>query len=79
MTKRQYPTTQAVRELKNSGVEFSIHLYDYVEHGGTKIASEQLSIAEHLIIKTVVLEDDNYKPVVVLMHGDREDLNKKSG
>ena len=77
MKKARYPSTQAVRVLKDADVSFTVHLYDYVEHGGTRVASEQLELDEHDIIKTVVMEDESRSPVVVLMHGDKEISTKE--
>ena len=51
---------------------FSEHVYDYVEHGGTAESSRQLGVAEHSVVKTLVMQDQDGKPLVILMHGDRE-------
>ena len=51
---------------------FSEHLYDYVEHGGTAESSRQLGVAEQSVVKTLVMQDQDGKPLVILMHGDRE-------
>jgi len=64
--------TPATAFLKKHGVAFTEHPYDYVEHGGTKVSSERLGVAEHSVVKTLVMEDEDKKPLVVLMHGDRE-------
>lgn len=72
MKSEKYPVSQAVRHLREHNIEFSAHVYSYVDHGGTKIAAEQLGIEEHKIIKTIVMEDESKKPLIVLMHGDRE-------
>lgn len=72
MSKESYPITSAVRCLRSEGVDFVPHLYDYVEHGGTRIAAEQLGIEENKIVKTIVLEDEARCPLIVLMHGDKE-------
>jgi len=53
-------------------VPFSEHVYDYVEHGGTAESSRQLGVAEHSVVKTLVMQDQDGKPLVILMHGDRE-------
>jgi len=45
-------------------------LYDYEEHGGTKVSSRELNVDEHAVIKTLVMEDEAAKPLIVLMHGD---------
>lgn len=68
----KYPTTQAIRFLRQKKVEFEPHLFEYVEKGGTSHSSQSLGIDEHAIIKTLVFEKNEKKPLIVLMHGDRE-------
>jgi Cys-tRNA(Pro) deacylase len=58
--------------LKAKGVSFSEHAYEYVEHGGTEVPAKALGVPEHAIVKTLVMEDEARKPLVVLMHGDRK-------
>ncbi len=70
--KQKFPVTPAVRILKSNKVDFIPYLYDYVEKGGTKVSSESLGVKEHIVIKTLVMEDENKKPLIVLMHGDME-------
>ncbi len=67
-----YPVTTGVRFLRAKKIEFQPHLYKYEEHGGTERASRMLGFPEHAVIKTLVLETDDRKAIVVLMHGDRE-------
>ena len=67
-----YPVTPAVRLLREKKVEFEPHLYNYEERGGTKHSADVLGIDEHAVVKTLVMETDARKPLVVLMHGDRE-------
>lgn len=64
------PETQATKFLKSRKVAFSNHLYAYEEHGGTKVSARELNVAEHAVVKTLVFEDENAKPLIVLMHGD---------
>jgi Cys-tRNA(Pro) deacylase len=64
--------TPATAFLKKHGVAFTEHPYEYVERGGTRVSSEKLGVPEHIVIKTLVMEDEDKKPLVVLMHGDRE-------
>jgi Cys-tRNA(Pro) deacylase len=64
--------TPATAFLKKNGVSFSEHPYDYEERGGTRVSSEKLGVPEHCVVKTLVMEDEAKKPLVVLMHGDRE-------
>jgi Cys-tRNA(Pro) deacylase len=71
------PSTQATRLLKQAGIPYSEHTYRYVEHGGTAVCARDLSVDEHAVIKTLVMEDDKGAPLVVLMHGDREVSTKE--
>ena len=63
--------TPATQALRRAGVEFTEHLYDYVEHGGTSESSRQLGVDEHAVVKTLVMQDEKAEPLIVLMHGDR--------
>ncbi len=72
MTRERFPTTNAVRVLRDHNVAFTHHSYDYVEHGGTAVSARELGVDEHAVVKTLVLEDDAKRPFVMLMHGDRE-------
>jgi len=64
--------TSALRELRKHQVPFTEHEYRYEERGGTRVASRQLKVDEHAIVKTLVMEDEARSPLLVLMHGDRE-------
>jgi Cys-tRNA(Pro) deacylase len=64
--------TPAIHFLREHKVAFSEHEYRYEERGGTAVSSRELGIEEHAVIKTLVMEDENKKPLIVLMHGDRE-------
>ena len=72
-----YPVTPAVRVLREKKVAFEPRLYDYVEHGGTRHSAEALGVDEHAVVKTLVMETDAHKPLIVLMHGDREVSTKQ--
>jgi len=72
MAKQRVPATPALRVLKEQGVPFEPREYRYKEHGGTRVAAEELGVDEHTVIKTLVFEDENRSPLIVLMHGDRE-------
>jgi prolyl-tRNA editing enzyme YbaK/EbsC (Cys-tRNA(Pro) deacylase) len=63
--------TPAIHQLKQHRVPFTEHEYRYEEHGGTAVSSRELGVDEHLVIKTLVMEDDRKQPLIVLMHGDR--------
>lgn len=67
-----YPITAAVRFLRVQKVEFVPHIYEYVEKGGTAESAKQLGVEEHAVIKTLVFETNENKPLIVLMHGDRQ-------
>jgi Cys-tRNA(Pro) deacylase len=64
--------TPATALLKQRGVAYTEHPYDYVDHGGTAESARQLGLDEHAVVKTLVMQDEAGKPLVVLMHGDRK-------
>lgn len=70
--KEHVSETPATAVLRQRGVQFSEHVYDYVEHGGTAESARQLGVDEHSVVKTLVMQDQDGKPLIVLMHGDRE-------
>ena len=70
--KEHVSETPATALLRQRGVQFSEHVYDYVEHGGTAESARQLEVDEHSVVKTLVMQDQDGKPLIVLMHGDRE-------
>lgn len=64
--------TPATQWLRARGIAFKEHVYDYVEHGGTSESSAQLGVPEHEVVKTLVMQDEAARPLIVLMHGDRQ-------
>jgi Cys-tRNA(Pro) deacylase len=73
MTAREKLTkTRAVRVLTEKGVAFTLYRYKYEEHGGTEVAARALGVDEHMVVKTLVFEDDKGEPLLLLMHGDRQ-------
>lgn len=64
--------TPATQWLRRHKVAFTEHLYDYVEHGGTAESARQLGVDEHHVVKTLVMQDQDARPLIVLMHGDRQ-------
>ena len=64
--------TPATQFLEEQRIAFTEHTYDYVEHGGTEVPAQSLGVPEHHIVKTLVMEDEARKPLIVLMHGDRK-------
>lgn len=63
--------TPATQLLRAKGVAFTEHPYDYVEHGGSAESARQLGLDEHSVVKTLVMQDQDARPLIVLMHGDR--------
>ena len=61
------PATQLLRAHK---VEFTEHPYEYLEHGGTEHSAARLGLDEHMVVKTLVMQDQDARPLIVLMHGD---------
>ena len=64
--------TPATTFLDKQGVQYTEHLFEYVEHGGTSASSSALGVPEHQVVKTLVMQDDRAQPLIVLMHGDRQ-------
>jgi Cys-tRNA(Pro) deacylase len=64
--------TPATQWLKRQGATFGEHVYTYVEHGGTAVSAASLGVDEHQVVKTLVMADEDDKPLLVLMHGDRK-------
>jgi Cys-tRNA(Pro) deacylase len=62
----------AVRVLRAASVAFVPHLYPWQPHGGTRASSIALGVPEHLVIKTLIFENEHQDPLCILMHGDRE-------
>jgi len=77
MAKEKTPVTAAVRQLRVENVTFSDHLYTYEEKGGTAASSRELGLDEHAVIKTLVMEDERSRPLIVLMHGDLQVSTKE--
>lgn len=72
MAKEKIPSTGAIRLLKQHKIPFTPRPYRYEEKGGTKVSARELQVDEHQVIKTLVMEDENQKALIVLMHGDKE-------
>jgi Cys-tRNA(Pro) deacylase len=72
MGKDKGTVTPAVRILREFNVQFTEHPYKYEERGGTEVSARELGVAEHAVVKTLIMEDDAKNPMVVLMHGDCE-------
>jgi len=72
VAKDNLPVTAAIRVLREHGVAYVARPYDYEPKGGTAHSAQCLGVEEHAVVKTLVMEDEQKKPLVVLMHGDRE-------
>ncbi|MFZ3044734.1 MAG: YbaK/EbsC family protein, partial [Desulfatirhabdiaceae bacterium] len=64
--------TPATRQLKMFNISYRLYPYRYEDKGGTSLASSALGIEEHLVIKTLIMEDDSGRPFIILMPGDRQ-------
>src|SRR5437763_4719346 len=64
--------TPATACLKANGVAFTEHPYEYVEHGGAQHSAEVLGFDPFTVVKTLIMEDEKARPLVVLMHGNRK-------
>jgi Cys-tRNA(Pro) deacylase len=73
MAKKEHISeTPATQFLRKNRIPFSEHPYDYEEHGGTTVSARELGVDEHHVVKTLIMQDEAAKPMVVLMHGDRK-------
>lgn len=73
MSKKEHiSVTPATQFLRKQGAQFSEHPYAYEEHGGTTVSARELGVDEHAVVKTLVMQDEQAKPLIVLMHGDRK-------
>ena len=69
--KERVTETPATALLKAEGVPFTEHPYEYLEHGGAQHSAEVLGLDPFTVVKTLVMEDESGKPLLVLMHGNR--------
>ncbi len=66
------PVTAAIRTLRQHKAVYTEHLYEYEEKGGTAVSARELGVPEHAVIKTLIMEDEDKQPLIMLMHGDCE-------
>ncbi len=64
--------TPATALLRQQGVSFTEHPYDYLEHGGALHSAQVLGMDPFAVVKTLIMQDQDAKPLVVLMHGNRK-------
>ena len=62
--------TPATALLRAQGVPFTEHPYEYVEHGGAEHSAEVLGFDPFAVVKTLVMQDQDARPLIVLMHGN---------
>ncbi len=65
----QTPATQWLRE---HGVSYTEHPYEYLEHGGAEHSARVLGLDPFSVVKTLVMQDQDGAPLIVLMHGNRQ-------
>jgi Cys-tRNA(Pro) deacylase len=66
---KNHPETLATKSLKALGLPFEGHVYEYEEHGGTRVSAQKLGVDEFAVLKTLVMQNENREPMLVLMHG----------
>lgn len=62
--------TPATQYLRQHGIAYTEHVYEYEEHGGTAVSARELGVDEHAVVKTLIMQDEEGEPLIVLMHGD---------
>ncbi|WP_332876259.1 Cys-tRNA(Pro) deacylase [Massilia sp. S19_KUP03_FR1] len=73
MAKKEHVSeTPATQFLRKHQAVFADHPYSYEEKGGTSASARALGVDEHIVIKTLVMQDEAARPLIVLMHGDRK-------
>ena len=77
MAKVKSPVTAAIRVLREAGVAFGEHPYNYEAKGGTAVSARELGVPEQSVVKTLIMEDERKAPLVVLMHGDLQVSTKE--
>ena len=70
--KERVSETPATQFLKNQQVDFSEHPYEYLEHGGAQHSAQVLGWDPFHVVKTLIMQDQDAKPLVMLMHGNRK-------
>ena len=63
--------TPATQLLKANKIAFTEHPYEYLEHGGAQHSAQVLGLDPFTVVKTLVMQDQDAKPLLVLMHGNR--------
>lgn len=63
--------TPATQLLRANGIAFTEHPYEYLEHGGAQHSAAVLGFDPYTVVKTLVMQDQDARPLIVLMHGNR--------
>lgn len=78
MSKKEHVSaTPATMWLKANKVAYEEGIYEYIDHGGTAQAAKCFGVDEHLVVKTLIMQDEKAHPLVILMHGDFEVSTKQ--
>jgi Cys-tRNA(Pro) deacylase len=73
MAKKEHISeTPATAFLKANKIAFTEHPYEYLEHGGAQHSAHVLGFDPFMVVKTLIMQDQDAKPLVVLMHGNRK-------
>lgn len=73
MAKKEHVSeTPATQLLKAHKVDYTEHPYEYLEHGGAQHSAQVLGWDPYSVVKTLIMQDQDAKPLVVLMHGNRK-------
>lgn len=63
--------TPATAWLKAHGVAYTEHPYEYLEHGGAQHSARVLGLDPFAVVKTLIMQDQDARPLAILMHGNR--------
>ncbi|MEI6089202.1 MAG: YbaK/EbsC family protein [bacterium] len=77
MSKDKFPVTPGTRFLQENKVDFNSYLYEYEDKGGTSQTADVLKIDEHIVIKSLVFENENKQCLLMLEHGDKNVSTKE--
>ncbi len=64
--------TLATQLLKANKITFTEHPYEYLERGGAQHSAQVLGVDPFMVVKTLIMQDQDAKPLIVLMHGNRK-------
>ena len=64
--------TPAVELLRSRQITYTEHPYEYLEHGGATRSAQVLGFDPYAVVKTLIMQDQDASPLIVLMHGNRK-------